>query len=59
MELFSFNDSTTAFQISNQFWIYIAATIPLTILTLGYWKYRTWLKDKKKQQEQAAKVSPA
>jgi hypothetical protein len=58
MNLFQFDDTTTAFRISNQFWIYLAATIPLTVLTIGYWRYRTWLKKKKRQQEQAAKVSP-
>jgi hypothetical protein len=42
MNLFKFDDITKAFVISNEFWIYVAATIPLTVLTLGYWKYRTW-----------------
>jgi hypothetical protein len=54
MNLFKFNDNTTAFDISNQFWIYLAATIPLTILTLGYWRYKTLQQRKQKQQREAA-----
>lgn len=54
MNLFKFDDNTTAFVISNQFWIYLAATIPLTIFTLGYWRYKTSQQRKQKQQLEAA-----
>ncbi|KUJ18809.1 uncharacterized protein LY89DRAFT_780813 [Mollisia scopiformis] len=51
--LFAFESGTSDFVISHQFWLYFALTIPLTILTVGYWKYRTW-KQAKKRAEDAA-----
>jgi hypothetical protein len=37
MNLFSFGSDSSGFQTSNQFWIFIVLTIPLTIITVGSW----------------------
>ncbi|KAE8383107.1 hypothetical protein BDV26DRAFT_304010 [Aspergillus bertholletiae] len=37
MNLFDFGDSAGGFTISKQFWIFIVAAVPLTMLTLGTW----------------------
>jgi hypothetical protein len=37
MNLFVFNAQTATIRIANDFWIYIAFSIPLTFLTVGYW----------------------
>jgi len=40
MNLFAFQGADgPGFQISKQFWVFIALTIPLTILTVGSWFY--------------------
>jgi hypothetical protein len=33
----SFNTQTTRVRIATDFWIYVALSIPLTLLTVGYW----------------------
>ncbi|KAH7350699.1 hypothetical protein BKA65DRAFT_243414 [Rhexocercosporidium sp. MPI-PUGE-AT-0058] len=47
--LFNFKDSTSDFQISKQFWIYLAVTLPLMLLTIGYWKFKTHQQKRKKR----------
>jgi hypothetical protein len=49
--LFAFNTENTDFEISRQFWIWVALTIPLTLCTLGYWKFRTHRQEKRRAQE--------
>jgi hypothetical protein len=51
--LFAFSSDTWNFEMSPQIWIYFVATIPLTIVTLGYWKYKTNQQRKKKKKEEA------
>jgi hypothetical protein len=41
--------------MSSQFWIYIAVTIPLMLMTMGYWRYVAGRR--KKQKEDAIKES--
>jgi preprotein translocase subunit YajC len=37
MNLFVFDQQTHKIQVSLEFWIYVAAFVPLTMLTLGIW----------------------
>ena len=37
MNLFVYDQQTHEIQISKEFWIYVAAFVPLTMLTLGFW----------------------
>jgi len=40
MNLFAFQGANgSGFQISSQFWIFIALAVPLTVLTVGSWFY--------------------
>ncbi|KAF4629741.1 hypothetical protein G7Y89_g8405 [Cudoniella acicularis] len=49
--LFAFDPNTTNFEISRQFWIWVVTTVPLTLLTIGYWKYITYRQQMKKARE--------
>lgn len=37
--------------MSSQFWIYFAVTIPLMLMTIGYWRY---VADRRKKQKEDA-----
>jgi len=39
MNLFDFREENGTFHISPQFWVYIVATVPLTLVTVGAWYY--------------------
>jgi len=54
MNFFSFNSNTRTLLISKSFWICVAVTIPLTFLTLGYWKYGSWHQKKQRLKDFAA-----
>jgi len=41
MNLFSFDDNTTSLRTSTDFWIFVVATVALTTITVGVWKYYT------------------
>lgn len=59
MNLFTFQTSTNeGFQISGQFWIFIALTLPLTVVTVGYWFWmaRKHRKQKKKDRDLHAQL---
>ncbi|KAH6682672.1 hypothetical protein B0J14DRAFT_673055 [Halenospora varia] len=49
--LFSFDPNTSNFKTSRQFWIWIVATLPLTFLTIGFWKYTIYRQKRKKGKE--------
>jgi cell division protein FtsL len=40
MNLVDFNTESRDLVLSNQFWLYFMVSIPLTALTLAYWKWR-------------------
>ncbi|KAL5341596.1 hypothetical protein BJX70DRAFT_395660 [Aspergillus crustosus] len=51
MNLFDFNDSKhDDFTVSSKFWIFFAAAVPLTCLTLGFWYLLTKHRQQAKQQ---------
>jgi hypothetical protein len=41
MNLFVFNQDTSHIRIANDFWIYIAICLPLTLVTVVYWYLKT------------------
>jgi len=49
MDFFSFNNATSQIQIAKDFWVYVAATAPLTIMTIAYWQYRTFQQRKRRE----------
>ncbi|EPE32292.1 Magnesium transport protein CorA, transmembrane region [Glarea lozoyensis ATCC 20868] len=49
MNLFSYTGRNgDGFEISNQFWIFIALSVPLTILTVGSWSYISYKRRRNK-----------
>jgi hypothetical protein len=52
MNFFTFQTSDShGFQISGQFWIFIAITLPLTFVTVGYWWWKTIRHRKQKEKQ--------
>lgn len=51
MELpfFHLEEMSEILEVSPQFWIYIAASVPLTILTISYWRFAMWLKARERR----------
>jgi hypothetical protein len=49
MNLFDYKEEGGALSISNDFWIYFVATIPLTFVTLGAWFYYKKGQDRKRK----------
>ncbi|KAE8417534.1 hypothetical protein BDV36DRAFT_283721 [Aspergillus pseudocaelatus] len=61
MNLFDFGDSNEkGFTISKQFWIFVVAAVPLTMLTLGSWyiitKRQVKLRQKRKEERAASQM---
>jgi hypothetical protein len=57
MNLFSFQGTDgKGFEVSQQFWVFVALSVPLTILTLGSWFYISYKRRRNKTlQEEALK----
>jgi hypothetical protein len=49
MNLFDFHAEDGSLQASPQFWIFVVATVPLTMLTVGGWYLYTTRHTKKRQ----------
>jgi len=57
MNFFTFQTfEGSGFQMSKQFWIYIALSIPLTLLTVGSWLVFTRKRKRIKAEEQALRM---
>jgi hypothetical protein len=57
MNFFEFQSDISGLRVSENFWVYVAATIPLTLITLGAWyifKLKHDIKRKKKIDEEKA-----
>ncbi|KAG9229025.1 hypothetical protein BJ875DRAFT_388208, partial [Amylocarpus encephaloides] len=55
MNLFSFQGTDgKGFQVSQQFWIFIVLSVPLTILTVGSWFYISYKRRRNKALQEAA-----
>jgi len=56
MNLFAFQGPDgPGFQISRQFWIFIALAVPLTIITVGSWFYIAYKRKRNKEMKEHAK----
>jgi hypothetical protein len=44
MPLFYLKDSDRTLALSPSFWIYIATSVPLTVVILAYWRLMLYLK---------------
>lgn len=57
MNFFTFQTfEGSGFQMSRQFWVYIALSIPLTLLTVGSWFVFTRKRKRIKAEEQALRM---
>ncbi|KAF2708726.1 hypothetical protein K504DRAFT_534314 [Pleomassaria siparia CBS 279.74] len=53
MNFFEYQSDVGGLQTSQSFWVYIAATIPLTLITVGAWYISKMRHDKKRQKERS------
>jgi hypothetical protein len=56
MNFTGFSDSTAKLHFAHNWWIFLAAAIPLTVATLGL-LWTAWLLEEKKKRKQLARSS--
>jgi hypothetical protein len=49
MDFFNFDSTSKQIVVANDFWIYVATTVPLTVMTVAYWQYRTFQQRKRRE----------
>jgi len=50
MPFFYIASSSDSLLVSSNFWIYIAIAAPLTMLTIGYWRWKIGTKRRERRQ---------